>query len=359
MGLFKRAVSFKGGTAKRKGLLQKSRELIASGQKTEPPETAVEPAAAQVEAGPSLQEQKNRILQALEGLQDGIEAPGELFCLLVKELKLAQAALLLYDPLRMVFAPWASVGYDTTTLRRVRIPLGYNQSFNRVANGDVLTLKEKAALEEFKPFFSSREFSLLSELIFVPFISAGKLAAVLLITRAGAPPNGESEELYRALAAASAPLINRAREEKLTRLKREPLEASEPLEDRVQALAQKAQKDGRPLVLIKMALDKIVESIRVKNPYMDQFRLKEDICVILSSHLIDIGVLVSLDQKHVLLLIQGMEEADPGLLVHHLGLTLTRYFRELTPEHKSEFSEETRVYPCDGADALKLLAELA
>ncbi|MBA7620035.1 hypothetical protein ES703_27377 [subsurface metagenome] len=274
-------------------------------------------------------------------------------------LHLTKAALLLYDPIRMVFAPWASVGYDKTTHHRLRISLGFNKYFNRVANGTVLNLTTEQELEGFKNCFSSREYAALTQLILSPLIFNEKLIAILLITHMEESHFKDILALLSEISIQAAPAIFRAREEKLKNIRQESLVSPEPLEDSVQKLARNCQKKGLPLVMIKLSLEKVIQSIISHNALLDPFRLKEDISSIIYSLLYEIGAVHNLDQNHILLLIHNMQAPDPELLIHHIGLTLKMFFRELPKEQRINFNEEIKIFPEDREDVLELLSELA
>ena len=71
----------------------------------------------------------------IASLRGGVELRRAFSRCLTTLLGSAKGALLLYDPVRLVYAPWAVRGYDQTTLHRMRIPLGANNAWNAMANG--------------------------------------------------------------------------------------------------------------------------------------------------------------------------------------------------------------------------------
>ena len=314
--------------------------------------------SGQAGAEEKSEKKEDLIKKEISGLQDGIEAPAQLFSILKNNLGFSKAALLLYDPLRMVFAPWASCGYDKTTLHRLRIPLGYNKIFNQVANGDLLILSAKEELAGFKKCFSSREFAILSNIIFAPFIVTEKLIAVLVITNSEPPGTGDDTALLSRISAHAAPIIHRAREEKLKDLKQESASSPESLQDHVRTLAETCKQQGTPFIIIKISLERVIKSIVHNNPYLDSFRLREDILNLMRSFLADIGSIRNLNQHHLLLLIYAMPEADAELLIYQIGLAFRKFFRELASEQKIYFNEAYKVFPDDREEVLELLSEL-
>jgi hypothetical protein len=185
-------------------------ETQARDENKTPRTGAVSPAAEKTRR---LEDVLEEVLTAIAALQAGIELPSRLFTALAALLGLRKGALLLYDPVRLVYAPWAVLGYDQTTLHRMRIPLGANDAWNALANGSPLILSGAPAIAAFQQYFSSREISGVGRLILVPFIAEEKLIAVLLVTDIDSPL-ARDEDLVTCLARASeagAPRVYKAR----------------------------------------------------------------------------------------------------------------------------------------------------
>lgn len=293
-----------------------------------------------------------KIFREISRIPDGIEAPSLLFTILKENLPLEKAALLLYDPYRMVFAPWAASGYDRTTLRKLRLPLGFNAHFNRVAGGETIVLSEQDQLAEFQRCFSAREFSVMDFLAITPFIHENKLLAALLITHNARLASAESRRLLDEISQQAAPLIFRYREKKLESLKRESLERPEMSAERMQSLIQASLNKDLPIVLIKISLDRIADIITTRNPYLDGFRLQEDLAGILATLLYEIGSVQILGPRHLLILVYDMAEMDSRLLLHHLELNVKSFFWELAEESSLDFHAQVKSVHGDGAEAL-------
>ncbi len=308
-----------------------------------------------------------RLFTDITTLPESLEAPTHLFGLLQKAFRLTRAALLLYDSVRMVFAPWAHVGFDETTLHRLRLPLGFNQALNRIANGNILSLHAKEELAEFSRFFSAREFASLSELTFLPFIHERKLIALLLIsqTEPGEHLRAPAAELLAEACRVSAPRIHRARAENPARPA--PTGAQRPAgapetQQAVTAAVRRLQKDcrqaGLPLLLVRISLSRAVETILRKNTFFDDFRLLEDLTRIIASRLADTGRVFRLEPAGLLLAITRMPDPDAGLLLHHLTLALKGVFLELQGEPDIRYGERVKCWPADGAEAEELVRQL-
>ena len=312
-------------------------------------------------APPPAPEPAERLLADIRALPAGIEAPGHLFGLFQGAFRLTRSALLLYDPLRMVFAPWAGTGFDETTMHRLRIPLGFNQFLNRTANGEIITLHAEGELAEFARFFSAREFAGLSGLTFAPLIHEGKLAALLLITQTetGAGLQSPAAALLAEACLLAAPLIHNAREQKLERMAAAGApEPPESVQVTIRALEAECRRTGMPLLMVRLSLAHAVELILQKNSFVDDFRLQEDLARIIASLLADIGRVFRLGPARLLLAVTRMPDPDPGLLLSHLTLSLKGFFLELEGESDVRYAEQVKVWPADGAEAAGLARAL-
>jgi len=359
MGLFDRAVSLSAfDPVKRSpliGLLRKTKKIISGRLQIKVDQTARELPVG----GESHISSLHQLLSRITSLSGRIESVAELFSLVRDFFKLSKSAILLYDHLRMVFSPWASAGLDQTTLHRLRIPLGFNNNFNRVANGEVLVFKESGQIKEFNPFFSARENSAINQLIFVPFIADSKLIAILLIIKMETIINLETPGILKEVSLAAAPHIYQAREKKLGNLSGDGKTVTfESLQSRVDELIDKCEKRNRSLVLIKISIEHLINTVLKYNEFIDPFRLKEDLYRITGSLLADIGEVFRLDANNLILLVSEMQITDPALLLHQLAISLATFFETLKTEQSMGFDEKIMVYPEDGDSSEKLLSDL-
>ena len=359
MGLFDRAVSLSAfDPVKRSpviGLLRKTKKIITQRLQTKDDQTRKK---LPVEGEPHISS-LHQLLSGITRLSGGIESIAELFSLVKDFFKLSKSAILLYDPLRMVFSPWASAGLDQTTLHRLRIPRGVNMNFKRVAKGEVLIFNESGQIKEFNSFFSARENSAINQLIFVPFIADSKLIAILLIIKMEGIIDLEIPGILKEVSLVAAPHIYQAREKKLGNLSGDSkIITFESLQSRVDELIDKCRKRNRSLVLIKISIEHIIITVLKYNEYIDPFRLKEDLFRITGSLLVDIGEVFRLNSNNLILLISEIQIMDPALLLHQLTISLETFFDILKTEHSMGFDEKIIVYPEDGDNSEKLLSDL-
>lgn len=365
MGLFARARSLLEVGKPGRGLLYKSLlildkllhpELITHQEaKAFPPKQE----AAVAQNGPEGEAyREEKLLYQISLLPESFSAPALLFALLKDRFALKSAALLLYDPRRLVFAPWASTGFDTTTRHRLRLPLGLNEEFNRAARGEVVVLTD-AQLQGFKGFFSAREFSALAHVVLVPFVHSQRLIGLLLIAQMGLALSDKSLELLRAVAQPAAALIHQAREKAQQPEGAEPGNGKLPLSDEVQAVMQTCRREGNPLILMRLSLEDLLSKVLQRHPYLDGFRLREELQEYCSSLFRVIGKVHALKPRELLVLIHGMRQADPPLLTRQLEISLRSFIRDLSDTAEIDFDEKVRIVSEDPQAALAFLAEQA
>jgi hypothetical protein len=271
---------------------------------------------------PSTDELIGGIVTALQSLHGGVELPAQLFTALSSRLSIQKGAFLLYDPMRLVFAPWASKGYDQTTLHRLRVPLGANESWNALANGSTLVVSDAQPLSAYQQYFSSREFGTISRLVLTPFIAEEKLIAVLLLTDASSPFENDAA-LLQCLAKVSetgSPLVHAARGARLAqRGDRAPLPDASP-EDETSRFIASFDPSITSVLLLALSTDEYAKKVIASHEHLDPFRLHEDMRYFLGSFLTDIGRAMSVRSGLFIVGLAGFPADDVDLFLHQLTL---------------------------------------
>ncbi|UCF98786.1 MAG: hypothetical protein JSV89_04430 [Spirochaetaceae bacterium] len=303
-----------------------------------------------------------RLLEGLAELEDGIEAPGHVFSLVQNIFNLQRAALLLFDPVRMVFAPWALYGFDETTNHRLRIPLGANDTMNRLAAGKVHILADAERLQPFEQFFSFREFSSLTTLVLVPFIHGSKFMGLLLIAGLEGKKAQANLEIFEALSERAAGLFYQARERHLEGAKRGIPQRPHSLRQSVQNALQPLVDQGISPLMIRINTAKLVESVKQRNPYIDAFRLSQDISRVVLSQFQSLGPVFQIDRDRILIVVTSLAkrtiDGDSDLLLYHLKASLMRLLPELADQPELNLDEQVRVPKPEIEEVLTLLAEI-
>lgn len=346
---------------RRAGLLHRSLDVLRAATPSVAPVLVPAPVAAPtVPVAPTAPADTSGILAALRALPDDVELPSRLFTVLKDAMGIARGALLLYDPLRMVYAPWASCGLDQTTLHRLRISLGAVGSFNALANGKPVTVAGAPALADYQKYFSSREFSSLSRLVMAPFIAEEKLVGTLLVAEAAAPFDEEAALvacLTEVCDAASA-AVRRARGETMKAAAEAPPRSGATTEEELERVLSAPGAAGRKFLFLTVSLEDYQRRILAAHRYLDPFRLQEDLRYFLSAFAADLGIALPLSRGAFLLGLADIEPRELDLLLHQLRSFLSSLFGSYDGQGAEATVLRTRVYPDDGKDIAELAAFL-
>ena len=302
-----------------------------------------------------------RILDDCAALSDGVELPSRLFTSLKRNLSIVKGALLLYDPARLEYAPWASCGFDQTTLHRLRISLGANETFNALANGKPLSVTDQEQRNAFQACFSSREFASVARILLCPFIFDDTLAGVLLVTDLKAELENEDQllECLARVAETASPLVQKARG-RLTKGSGAPAArpTAETPEEQISRLLVPPAAGGKRFLFATVSLSAYSERIISSHEDLEPFRLSEDMRYFMDSFLADQGMAVMLSPNLFLVCLREYPQSSIDLFVHQLGLFLGSLFEtESTKEAAAGITVvKSRVWPDEGSDVRQLIA---
>ncbi len=264
---------------------------------------------------------------AFRNLPTDVELPSRMFSVLKEALGIRRGALLLYDPIRLVYAPWASCGHDPTTLHRLRIPLGANETFNALSDGKPVLIEGQAALAPFQSFFSTREFGLLSRLVLSPLVAEERPAGVLLLAEVEAPVAGDSDllELLSQICRMAAPLVQQARGRVMQRTEARGTRAGM---SSGQTLSSFLTSTGGSSVtaFASVSLEAYASGVIASHPYLDPFRLQQDLGYFLGVFLSDAGVSVAVKPGLYVVGLRNFPAVDLDLFAHQLFLFLKGLF---------------------------------
>jgi hypothetical protein len=350
------------------GLLRRSLQILSLGRDAHglrvPSPAAAQPKLQRAEtrsakeslpaAFISVEDAARKITEEAKTLS-GVELPSLLFTMLRRRLSILKGAFLLYDPVRLEYAPWASHGFDQTTLHRMRIPSGANVIVTALAKGQSLELTEAGQKSGFQRFFSSREFSTLERILLTPFIVEESLAGVLLV--AGIRhPFADTAQLLSCLGRVStevAPLLQKARGFLLRWSQAKVARPPVAPEEQVARLLVSPASGEKTFLFLSVGLDAYVKGIAAANEDMDPFRLREDIRSFLDAFLADLGVAVMLPGGALLVCLQAIRREDSDLFMHQLRSFLGQHFFGNTSDIKAV---KSRTWPGDGTDVRELIA---
>ena len=300
--------------------------------------------------------------QDISKIEESIETPAFLFSLIRNRLSISKGAILLYDPLKMVFAPWASCGYDETTMHRLRIPLGFSESFNEMAEGNTIVLDESEKLKPYKSFFSNREFNLLSKLIICPIVIKNKLLSILIVSEANETKDTLSlKDILDNISSVLAEKIYNAREKKMKLLKKIEPELLDSLEKAIDKhITYALEKNNNPALVLISFNDFIKQTSSETNILIDLYRISEDATKILRSLFYSMGSVFELESGSYIVSIFKIKKPDFDLIFDQTSNVLKQFFASLN-KHQSkglDINFSYKQYPESGKNSKELLADL-
>jgi hypothetical protein len=300
------------------------------------------------------------LVGAAAALDATIDLPSRLFGLLRERLGIARGALLLLDAARGVFAPWAACGYDQATLRRLRVP-AEEPALAGLAGGSVVTVSDPKPVADLRRFFSSRESGAIERLLLVPLVVDDRLAGLVVVTDPAPGAGGFADVLARATAAA-VPALVRLRDEILRPSRTAPASPRDAREDLTRFLAAHL-RGAEPYTVFTLSLERCRRRVIAANPWLDPFRLEEDLRTVVSGFAADQGRAVHLGRLRFLVAVRDLGTSDTDLFAHQLATLLGSLFHATVFDPADAEIGAARGFP-SGTDATpaaaaELLATLA
>lgn len=298
-------------------------------------------------APPSLDPESSirSILQSLPSLPDSIELPAHLFQLLVTNLDLRRAAILLPDYDEDLFVPWASAGFDATSVHRLRIPTADLQAI--VGDGQAGLVWSGSPAREFAPYFSRREGAMLDNLLLFPFVNGEGLEAMLVVT--DTPYfDGHTEHLRIILAAVGEPTARTIRDRRLAiaQTMRQSI-VFKPAE--IGVISERiAARAANGLAIGVVQLADLVSQIATSNDFLDPFRVWQDVLRATAALFATTATVCDAGDHRALLLMHGRIDEDTDLVMQHVSASLASILPEITAIPVLRYT--LRRHPDDGSD---------
>ncbi len=348
MGLFARASILASPGKSAGGLLRRSLaalESIIGGRSGAPTAEARPPARPAAIPGTAITAEE--LAYRVAAIPSGLAGPLQLFALLRDVLGLQQAALLGYDSRRHLYSPLACIGLDATSRSRLRLEPGANADFNRAAAGTIVVVRDDE-LASFRQYFSSRQFSGIRQLIMAPYLHSQRLVGLLVATRLTRSLAEQTLELLRASMSQAGQLLAQEEPDESQEDSRTPAE-------RLQALLTECQGRGQALLLIRISLAELLRLALERFPELESFRLYEHLVGSCRRLLRGLGLVEIPKPRVLVLLVHGMKDPDPPLLLRQLESALLAELRGLVEARSVDLQPEVLAISDDAQAALEFL----
>ncbi len=319
---------------------------------TEPPEQA---APRQLEPVPSEPARRLEFaLKSLEMIPGGIGFPGAVFDLLAHTLSISAGAFLARDIDDNRYKVWAHRGIDPTTRGRLIL---------KRRTIDELVPERVAYIDETKrsllgEHLSVRERSMQEPLLLCRFETKTRLCGLLVVFRSDElfADSENAELLLAALSEPVARVLHRYRESPLQGLLPPLVLELSDFRRSIQTTARRLLSSTHGIVLTRIRLRSIADSVLSVLPSADRYQVTQDIRRVAAALFAASGD-VSIVEPDTLLAAVTMPAGEHGELLLH---QLSSRFGSLFPELPGSFAVEAlvRQWPVDSDDIAGILDTL-
>ena len=149
--------------------------------------------------------------------------------------------------------------------------------------------------------------------------------------------------------------MRRARGGTVAAQKSAPPRSDAPLEEQVARMVSSRRPGSASFLFFSVTLDSFERHVLDAHPYLDAFRLREDIRYFVGAFASDLGAAFPLPGSRYLIGLQGEEPRGVDLVVHQLGSFLTSLFGSYNGGAEIAV-QRTRSFPEGGTDPAALVS---
>lgn len=266
------------------------------------------------------------LLKEIHGLRDlGIVTPSHLFSILHRHLNVTSGTILVPEQGRDAYSPMATVGLDSTSRFRLRIPAA---TIRKICNRTGAVILSGTERELLQPFLSAQEFERRSRITVFPFHYNRDILAALLVF--DSPLLSLELEVLDVLLAAFSEragyLLFDGRQKPFAAARRATVIEKAHAPHVIARLNERAEETKQDVALLQVSLIPVFDTIRHAHPHMDSVYLLNDLletCALLCA---DCYTLLHQGGADFVLAGLANPHLDSELLVHLLGNTLQQLF---------------------------------
>jgi len=260
-----------------------------------------------------------------------------------------KGALFLLDKSDGSYVSWAQSGYDSITVSKLKIP----ESFEFLnEESDERSMIKKDNFGFFENFFSTSEFPLLENILFLPASFGNTICAVLMITETPFFVD-RSEEMVKTCKKVFrdiSPILNKLvnlfnHRETERRVGREDGGIGE-----LKKYFKGMKKEYQKILILEIDIRIVIEQISESVQSADTENLHKKLLLLLESMLSENGRILILNNNKILLILSGRSIDDEQLVAHQI-LQIVRIFfhtgnfsnliRSVTPAPETEDEMES------------------
>ncbi|MFP4564497.1 MAG: hypothetical protein ACLFRY_14440, partial [Spirochaetia bacterium] len=206
-------------------------------------------------------------------------------------------------------------------------------------------------------FFSNREYSLISELLILPFRHGDAVDAVFLITDSPILSNSTLQTVdFETLSRDLGEIIHHSRNTTLQKLTGAEVRSRSELLSSVQESLELVTGENNRLTFFLVSLKGFLDLLHREAELVETYRLREDVIRIVSSMMPDAVNVFSIDRHVLLIIMPGKFHVNTDLLVHQIKVGLQTLFK--IPQGSIDLSEKSFVYPGDVTTSQEIIERI-
>jgi len=275
---------------------------------------------SQVKINPDL----NVLFSQLDSFESGIDFSIHLFRKLTEYLDIEKAALFLISENPNSFDCLLSKGYDKTTSNRLRLNENSHDSVEFLFFGN-----EKKSYHSVEPppflkdVMSSREYGLLDEIFWIPFIVSDGLFALIMISQWNSVFPDFWNDLFDSISSRYSLKIFNSRK---SLLKQSPNTAARSYKTDLPDFIDKYR--GRNTLILKIDLNPLIQLLSTSDG-MSHINIKKEIQNVFRTMAGSYQEIFELSNNQLLLMLDRDRTADKDLFIHQISASLPLLFQDL------------------------------
>lgn len=294
----------------------------------------------------------NKMINSLNAEAKGLDFPSTLFSRIVKEFQITKGALLLPQE-DSPFVPWAEIGFDRTTSRRIRIP---DSLLINIKNSDTYQYLElnSSEIEQMKEYLSFREYSVTKSVIIAPLFSNNSLLALLVISESEVFKQTASfkQHTFKKLSDKAGLLLANKRDSIINKLESISADGDTPSESIQKYIIDSSIES---FFLLSFSISDYISSITEKDSNALAFRIKQDILRLVKTLISDKGDVFNGGVHSILIILKADRIEEVEMFVHQIKLSLSFFFKITLNGLKPQY--DIRKYPDDGINTEELISD--
>ena len=277
---------------------------------------------------PEIEEEWIQFIKSLEKLNRGVDFSIALYRQFLNYFEIEKSALFFRteenpEGLKCL----SSMGYDKTTSNRLRLDERAMDSdfFHSLNTEKRSLLSHSCDLSFFSDYFSSREFGLMEDLFWLPFIYGDGVVSLIMVSQWKSFPPDNWESRFAEISRRFSDYIY---------LSRKALSAQKPAS--VQKISDESlrlfimERSNPDVHLFAIDLSQLIDKLLTDNGGMNRLNLKKEIISVFRTMAGPSQGVLDLENQKVLFMLDKARIADKALFLHQLSASLPLLFQDLS-----------------------------